>query len=139
MLKCPHFKSLQLYCGKLNGHVYAHTSQLLCGVFFAHSEQKVKKGKEGRDPVDMVKFSKVKSEVKNVHDFVFLCVILIYNSIVCCTVAQIYFSFVTCLSRQSPIQESLIDFSDSGMNRVAADIFLGERRVRQGAMDTDRR
>ncbi|GLD60526.1 unconventional myosin-XV, partial [Lates japonicus] len=46
------------------------------------SDQKAKKGKEGRDPVDMVKFSK------------------------------------------SPIQESLIDFSDSGMNRVAADIFL---------------
>ncbi|KAM9393773.1 unconventional myosin-XV-like [Pholidichthys leucotaenia] len=46
------------------------------------SEQKAKKGKEGRDPADMVKFSK------------------------------------------SPIQESLIDFSDSGMNRVAADIFL---------------
>ncbi|TKS91706.1 Unconventional myosin-XV [Collichthys lucidus] len=46
------------------------------------SDQKVKKGKEGRDPVDMVKFSK------------------------------------------SPIQESLIDFSDSGMNRVAADIFI---------------
>ncbi|XP_049926298.1 unconventional myosin-XV [Epinephelus moara] len=44
--------------------------------------QKAKKGKEGRDPADMVKFSK------------------------------------------SPIQESLIDFSDSGMNRVAADIFL---------------
>ncbi|KAK5885272.1 hypothetical protein CesoFtcFv8_019000 [Champsocephalus esox] len=46
------------------------------------SEQKAKKGKEGRDPHDMVKFSK------------------------------------------SPIQESLIDFSDSGMNRVAVDIFL---------------
>ncbi|XP_037648825.1 unconventional myosin-XV isoform X6 [Sebastes umbrosus] len=46
------------------------------------SDQKAKKGKEGRDPVDMVKFSK------------------------------------------SPIQESLIDFSDSGMNRVAADIFI---------------
>nr|XP_046271327.1 unconventional myosin-XV isoform X2 [Scatophagus argus] len=46
------------------------------------SDQKAKKGKEGRDPADMVKFSK------------------------------------------SPIQESLIDFSDSGMNRVAADIFL---------------
>ncbi|XP_074511412.1 unconventional myosin-XV-like isoform X7 [Sebastes fasciatus] len=45
-------------------------------------DQKAKKGKEGRDPVDMVKFSK------------------------------------------SPIQESLIDFSDSGMNRVAADIFI---------------
>ncbi|XP_071375027.1 unconventional myosin-XV [Centroberyx affinis] len=43
---------------------------------------KAKKGKEGREPADMVKFSK------------------------------------------SPIQESLIDFSDSGMNRVAADIFL---------------
>ncbi|XP_038551772.1 unconventional myosin-XV [Micropterus salmoides] len=46
------------------------------------SDQKAKKGKDGRDPADMVKFSK------------------------------------------SPIQESLIDFSDSGMNRVAADIFL---------------
>ncbi|XP_008286228.1 unconventional myosin-XV [Stegastes partitus] len=46
------------------------------------SDQKAKKGKEGRDPVDMVKFSK------------------------------------------SPIHESLIDFSDSGMNRVAADIFI---------------
>uniref|UniRef100_A0A3B4GXA4 Unconventional myosin-XV-like n=1 Tax=Pundamilia nyererei TaxID=303518 RepID=A0A3B4GXA4_9CICH len=45
-------------------------------------DQKAKKGKEPRDPADMVKFSK------------------------------------------SPIQESLIDFSDSGMNRVAADIFL---------------
>ncbi|XP_072225685.1 unconventional myosin-XV [Leuresthes tenuis] len=45
-------------------------------------DQKVKKGKEVRDPADMIKFSK------------------------------------------SPIQESLIDFSDSGMNRVAADIFL---------------
>ncbi|XP_041673445.1 unconventional myosin-XV [Cheilinus undulatus] len=45
-------------------------------------DQKAKKGKDGRDPADMVKFSK------------------------------------------SPIQESLIDFSDSGMNRVAADIFL---------------
>ncbi|KAK9534679.1 hypothetical protein VZT92_007109 [Zoarces viviparus] len=47
------------------------------------SDHKAKKGKEGRDPVDMVKFSK------------------------------------------SPIQESLIDFSDGGMNRLAADIFLG--------------
>ncbi|XP_026210607.1 unconventional myosin-XV [Anabas testudineus] len=46
------------------------------------SDQKAKKGKEVRDPTDMIKFSK------------------------------------------SPIQESLIDFSDSGMNRVAADIFL---------------
>ncbi|KAL6102536.1 myo15a [Pungitius sinensis] len=46
------------------------------------SDHKAKKGKEGRDPVDMVRFSK------------------------------------------SPIQESLIDFSDSGMNRMAADIFL---------------
>ncbi|XP_075879690.1 unconventional myosin-XV [Nelusetta ayraudi] len=46
------------------------------------SDPKAKKGKEGRDPVDMVRFSKC------------------------------------------PIQESLIDFSDSGMNRVAADIFL---------------
>ncbi|KAM9745591.1 unconventional myosin-XV isoform 1-T1 [Menidia menidia] len=45
-------------------------------------DQKAKKGKEGRDPSDMIKFSK------------------------------------------SPIQESLIDFSDAGMNRVAADIFL---------------
>ncbi|XP_036068960.1 unconventional myosin-XV [Oryzias melastigma] len=45
-------------------------------------DQKAKKGKEARDPADMVKFSK------------------------------------------SPIQESLIDFSDSGMNRVATDIFL---------------
>ncbi|KAF3700423.1 Unconventional myosin-XV Unconventional myosin-15 [Channa argus] len=49
---------------------------------FAKNDQKGKKKKEGRDPADMVKFSK------------------------------------------SPIQESLIDFSDSGMNRVAADIFL---------------
>lgn len=32
------------------------------------------------------------------------------------------------LPAQSPIQESLIDFSDGGMNRVAADIFLGESR-----------
>ncbi|XP_016533849.1 unconventional myosin-XV-like [Poecilia formosa] len=47
------------------------------------SDQKAKKGKEARDPVDMVKFSK------------------------------------------SPIHESLIDFSDSGMNRVAADISIG--------------
>uniref|UniRef100_A0A087XND3 Myosin XVA n=1 Tax=Poecilia formosa TaxID=48698 RepID=A0A087XND3_POEFO len=47
-----------------------------------HSDQKAKKGKEARDPVDMVKFSK------------------------------------------SPIHESLIDFSDSGMNRVAADISI---------------
>lgn len=39
------------------------------------------------------------------------------------------------MSLQSPIHESLIDFSDSGMNRVAADIFLGERRVRGGVMD----
>ncbi|XP_041868353.1 unconventional myosin-XV [Melanotaenia boesemani] len=46
------------------------------------SDQKAKKGKEGRDPADMIKFSK------------------------------------------SPVQESLIDFSDGGMNRVAADIFL---------------
>ncbi|KAM4531771.1 unconventional myosin-XV-like [Odontesthes bonariensis] len=45
-------------------------------------DQKAKKGKEVRDPADMIKFSK------------------------------------------SPIQESLIDFSDSGMNRVATDIFL---------------
>ncbi|XP_078807147.1 unconventional myosin-XV [Oryzias latipes] len=45
-------------------------------------DQKAKKGKDARDPTDMVKFSK------------------------------------------SPIQESLIDFSDSGMNRVATDIFL---------------
>ncbi|XP_072298739.1 unconventional myosin-XV [Eucyclogobius newberryi] len=47
-----------------------------------NSDQKAKKGKELRDPADMVKFSK------------------------------------------SPIHESLIDFSDSGMNRVATDIFL---------------
>uniref|UniRef100_A0AAV2KII8 MyTH4 domain-containing protein n=1 Tax=Knipowitschia caucasica TaxID=637954 RepID=A0AAV2KII8_KNICA len=47
-----------------------------------NSDQKAKKGKELRDPVDMVKFSK------------------------------------------SPIHESLIDFSDSGMNRVATDIFI---------------
>ncbi|KAM9844223.1 unconventional myosin-XV [Aulostomus maculatus] len=46
------------------------------------SDQKAKKGKEGRSPIDMIKFSK------------------------------------------SPLQESLIDFSDSGMNRVAADIFV---------------
>ncbi|XP_047427282.1 unconventional myosin-XV [Mugil cephalus] len=50
------------------------------------SDQKTRKGKEGRDPADMVKFSK------------------------------------------SPIQESLIHFSDSGMNRVAADIFLAIMR-----------
>lgn len=36
------------------------------------------------------------------------------------------------LALQSPIQESLIDFSDGGMNRVATDIFLGERRVKRG-------
>ncbi|XP_028311141.1 unconventional myosin-XV isoform X2 [Gouania willdenowi] len=46
------------------------------------SDQRAKKGKDGRDPIDMIKFSK------------------------------------------SPIQESLIDFSDAGMNRVAMDIFL---------------
>ncbi|XP_024920291.1 unconventional myosin-XV, partial [Cynoglossus semilaevis] len=46
------------------------------------SDQKNKKGKEGRDPADMIKFSK------------------------------------------SPLQESLIDFSDKGMNRVATDIFI---------------
>lgn len=40
-----------------------------------------------------------------------------------------------CLTRQSPIQESLIDFSDSGMNRVAADIFVGEWRVKERGMD----
>lgn len=31
-----------------------------CCLYFVHSDQKAKKGKEGRDPVDMVKFSKVK-------------------------------------------------------------------------------
>ncbi|XP_038136248.1 unconventional myosin-XV [Cyprinodon tularosa] len=46
------------------------------------SDQKAKKGKEARDPADMIKFSK------------------------------------------SPLYESLIDFSDSGMNRVAADISI---------------
>nr|XP_061804993.1 unconventional myosin-XV-like [Nerophis lumbriciformis] len=44
------------------------------------NDPKVKKGREGRDPSDMIKFSK------------------------------------------SPLQESLIDFSDSGMNKVASDI-----------------
>lgn len=38
-----------------------------------------------------------------------------------------FHQFLSCLSPQAPIQESLIDFSDSGMNRVAADIFLGDR------------
>lgn len=52
---------------------------------------------------------------------------------VLCTVLLQY------ISLQSPIQESLIDFSDGGMNRLAADIFLGERGVRKGEMDTDRR
>lgn len=66
-------------------------------------------------------------------------VIVIVNDIVYCTAAQMYSYLVVCLSLQSPIHESLIDFSDSGMNRVAADIFLGERTVRKGAMDTDRR
>ncbi|XP_029914219.1 unconventional myosin-XV [Myripristis murdjan] len=50
------------------------------------SDQKAKKGKEVREPHDMVKFSK------------------------------------------SPIQESLIDFSDTGLNRVATDIFLAIMR-----------
>lgn len=36
------------------------------------------------------------------------------------------------LSLQSPIQESLIDFSDSGMNRVATDIFIGESGGQKG-------
>lgn len=53
--------------------MYRHTLHNCC-VCFVHSDQKAKKGKEGRDPVDMVKFSKVKSgvQVKNVHVFVFL-------------------------------------------------------------------
>lgn len=92
------------------------------------SDQKVKKGKEGRDPVDMVKFSKVKkvgSRSKMSMSFVYI--ISTSDYIVYCTAAQTYVWF---LSVQSPIQESLIDFSDSGMNRVAADIFIGEKRVR---------
>ncbi|XP_062334341.1 unconventional myosin-XV [Osmerus eperlanus] len=48
--------------------------------------QKSKKGKDSRDPADMVRFSKC------------------------------------------PLQESLIDFSDGGMNRVAADIFIAIMR-----------
>lgn len=71
--KCPYFKSLQL--------------QLVadCCRYFVHSEQKAKKGKEGRDPVDMVKFSKVKSgvKVKNVHVFVFLYMLSSLSTILC--------------------------------------------------------
>lgn len=43
-------------------------------------------------------------------------------------VCMLPMSDVTFLPSKSPIQESLIDFSDSGMNKVAADIFLGERQ-----------
>lgn len=81
-------------------------------------DQKTKKGKECRDPADMVKFSKVK------HDLWLLCLY--------CT--ALWF----CVSpAQSPIQESLIDFSDGGMNRMAADIFLGKTRGQMGEMEVD--
>lgn len=45
---------------------------------FFHSDQKAKKGKEGRDPVDMVKFSKVKSGIKVKHVHLFCIVIVCY-------------------------------------------------------------
>uniref|UniRef100_A0A8C4DJE3 Myosin XVA n=1 Tax=Dicentrarchus labrax TaxID=13489 RepID=A0A8C4DJE3_DICLA len=52
-------------------------------------------------------------KIKKCHVFCFLTILCV-----------LYFFLVMFLSLQSPIQESLIDFSDSGMNRVAADIFL---------------
>ncbi len=60
--KCPHFKNLQL------------TSATNCCLWFVYSDQRAKKGKEGREPADMVKFSKVKSGVRvgNVHVFCIL-------------------------------------------------------------------
>lgn len=51
--KCWHFKRLPLVAD--------------CCLHFHHSDPKAKKGKEGRDPADMVKFSKVKPEVKPVR------------------------------------------------------------------------
>ena len=124
--------------------LYKHTCIADCCLYFVYSDQKAKKGKEGRDPVDMVKFSKVKqssllSTMLKQHPFIF---ILIYVYLAChlycfpCCCTNIFF-LAAWLPLQSPIQESLIDFSDSGMNRVAADIFLGERRVKEWRIDTD--
>lgn len=58
-----------------------------CLLYFAHSDQKAKKGKECRDPVDMVKFSKVKPGVKvrTVHGFSILLYVSIYCALYCRT------------------------------------------------------
>lgn len=73
--KCWHFKRLPLVAD--------------CCLHFYHSDPKAKKGKEGRDPADMVKFSKVKPEVKGkpVISFVFL-IYLVYSVYVfnCCII-----------------------------------------------------
>lgn len=66
----------------------------------------------------MVKFSKVK------HDLGRPC--LYFTAVWFCV-----------LPAQSPIQESLIDFSDGGMNRMAADIFLGETRAEREVAEGD--
>lgn len=76
-------------------------------------------------PIALLRYSK-RSLVIVVDYFVIDYWPALFPLIVC----RIYY---TVLFRQSPIQESLIDFSDSGTNRVAADIFLGEKRRREAS------
>uniref|UniRef100_A0A3Q3RQT3 Myosin XVA n=1 Tax=Mastacembelus armatus TaxID=205130 RepID=A0A3Q3RQT3_9TELE len=84
---------------------------------------KAKKGKDARDPADMVKFSKV-TQILLLSTNLKLMYLYSYTAHVCLHFQLCFSLCCLCLCLQAPIQESLIDFSDSGMNRVAADIFL---------------
>lgn len=62
----------------LNVLLFSHLqSDIMClHLNVSHSDQKAKKGKEARDPADMVKFSKVNQlPQNNIIIFVLLCVI----------------------------------------------------------------
>lgn len=85
--------------------------------------------------MDMVKFSKVKQQCPcvylnvAVHDD-YTGELFCYALFSKCKISISGISpflYISYVFLQSPLQESLIDFSDSGMNRVAADIFLGEK------------
>lgn len=95
---------------------------MLCVTDFAlrDSLKSKSKNRESREPIDMIKFSKVPFPSTK-HPWT-----VVFWSCIWCTeqFKWLFFLYDLLFFLQTPLTESLIEFTDTAMNRVAADLFL---------------